>query len=130
MKTKLMWIPFIPLFVSGVMLKLYQAIFDPNGVNAGLLSGGSITIGFAVIVIAAFIILLLISASDKATSPRYEIKRNIPAGIFALLAAVFLIADAVTMFFGGINIQVLIDAVFSLGGASTPCPRNLKIRSF
>ncbi len=112
-----MWIPFIPLFVSGVMLKLYQAIFDPNGVNAGLLSGGSITIGFAVIVIAAFIILLLISASDKATSPRYEIKRNIPAGIFALLAAVFLIADAVTMFFGGINIQVLIDAVFSLGGA-------------
>lgn len=114
-----MWIPFIPLFAAGVLLRVYQALFDPKGADVGLVSGGSITLGFAAIIILTFVILGVMSFLDKRTSALYEIKKNIPAGICAVAAGAFLFAGAVTSFMQGINIIMIVDVVVSVvGGAA------------
>ncbi len=112
-----MWIPFIPLFVCGVMLKMYQALFDSKGVDVGLLSGGTLSLGFGVVVIATFLLLFIIARLDKKTSAYYDIKRNIPVGVCALLAAVLMFMDTAMMFSGGVNVINMVDALFTvLGG--------------
>lgn len=119
LKTKLMWIPFIPLFMSGVLLRVYQAMFDPKGANAGLMEGGAITIGFAAIAIVTFLVIAIMSLLDKRTSAFYDVKKNIPAGVFAIIAGAFLFAGTVTSFLQGIDAAVLIDGLMSiLGGAA------------
>lgn len=119
MKTKLMWIPFIPLFMAGVLLRVYQAMFDPKGVDTGLVSGGAITVGFAVIIILTFVVLAIMSRLDQRTSAFYEVKKNVPAGLFAIIAGAFLYAGTVTSFLQGITVPVLIDAIMSIiGGAA------------
>ncbi len=112
-----MWIPFIPLLVCGVMLKMYQALFDPKGVDVGLVTGGKLAIGFGAVVIVTFLLLFIIAKLDKKTSTYYNVKRNIPAGVCAVIAAALMFMDAVTMFSTGVNIINLIDALFTvLGG--------------
>lgn len=114
MKTKLMWIPFIPLFAAGVLLRVYQALFDPKGADTGLMSGGAITLGFASVVVIAFVVFLVMSILDKRTSAFYQIKRNIPAGVFALVAGVLLLIGVLTSFLQSIDIGVIIDDLMSV----------------
>lgn len=117
LKTKLMWIPFIPLFVGGVLLRVYQAMFDPKGADTGLMSGGAITLGFAAIIIVMILVLAVMSRLDRRTSAYYEIKKNVPAGIFAIAAGAFLFSDAVTSVMGGMDISIIVDALMStIGG--------------
>lgn len=111
-----MWIPFIPLFAAGVLLRVYQALFDPKGADVGILSGGSITIGFAAIIILTFVILGVMSLLDKSTSALYEIKKNTPAGICAIAAGALVFAGAAASFMRGVNVGVIIDVVMSVVG--------------
>lgn len=111
-----MWIPFIPLFVGGVLLRVYQALFDPKGVDVGVTGGGAITAGFAAIIIAMFLIVLVMSALDRRTSAIYQVKKNLSAGAFAIIAGALLFADAVTSFTQGITIYVVIDGIMTLVG--------------
>lgn len=116
LKTKLMWIPFIPLFVGGVLLRVYQALFDSKGVDIGLMSGGAITLGFAAIVIVTVLTLAIMSRLDRKTSAYYAIKKNAPAGIFAIVAGAFLFADSVTSVMHGMDLNIIIDAIMSVAG--------------
>lgn len=116
LKTKLMWIPFIPLFAGGVLLRVYQALFDPKGADVGLMSGGAITLGFAAIVIVTFLTLAVMSALDRKTSAYYAIKKNAPAGVFAIIAGAFLFADAVTSVMHGMDLSIIADAIMSVVG--------------
>ncbi|MCQ4021431.1 MULTISPECIES: hypothetical protein [unclassified Ruminococcus] len=119
MKTKLMWIPFIPLFVGGVLLRVYQAMFDPKGADTGLMAGGAITLGFAAIVIVTILVLAVMSMLDRRTSAYYDIGKNVPAGIFAIAAGAFLFADAVTSVMVSVDVTVIVDALISVvGGVS------------
>lgn len=112
-----MWLPFIPLLAAGVLLKVYQALFDPNGADVGLAHGGAITIGFAAIVVAAFVIIGIISYTDKKTSALYEIKRNPLAGIFAIASGALMFADSANTFISGMNVVNIIDALMTVVGA-------------
>lgn len=116
-KLKLMWLPFIPLLVAGVLLRVYQALFDPKGADVGLVHGGAITLGFAAIVIAVFVITGIISYTDKKTSALYEIKRNPPAGIFVIVAGALMFADSAISFTSGSDILSIIDAIVTVVGA-------------
>ena len=116
LKTKLMWIPFIPLFVGGVLLRVYQAMFDSKGADVGLMSGGSITHGFAAIVIVMILVLAVMSKLDRRTSAYYSIKKNVPSGIFAIISGAFLFADAVTSVMSRVDLSIIVDALMSVIG--------------
>ena len=82
MKSKLCWISFIPLTTAAVLIKVLQMFnicFSADDTTASYLSIGAILLMFAINII--FI------AIDKKTSPAYILRKNIPAAIFAILAA-------------------------------------------
>lgn len=117
MKIKLMWLPFIPLLAAGVLLKVYQALFDPKGADVGLAHGGAVTIGFAAIIIAAFVITGIISYMDKRTSALYEIKRNPLAGGFAIASGALMFVDSANTLMSGLTAVNMIDAAMTVVGA-------------
>ncbi len=82
MKSKLCWISFIPLTTAAVLIKglqMFNIYFSADDTTASYLSIGAILLMFAINII--FI------AIDKKTSPAYILRKNIPAAIFAILAA-------------------------------------------
>lgn len=109
MKIKFSWIPFIPVAVLSVILRLYQKLFVDSGIDTGFLSSDIIWLVYAGLVGFLFIVLLLLSAADKKTSAHYIIKCNFFAGLFAVLASALIIFDA------GMNAgQMLSDGLQSL----------------
>lgn len=82
MKSKLCWIPFIPLTLVSVAVKVLQMFsigFKPDDVIPSYISVGAVLLMFAVNIIFV--------AMDKEMSPAYIMNKNIPAAIFAILAA-------------------------------------------
>ena len=109
MKIKFSWIPFIPVAVLSVILRLYQKLFVDSGIDTGFLSSDMIWLVYAGMVGFLFVVLLLLSAIDRKTSAHYKIKKNFFAGLFAVLAGAVIIFDA------GMNAgQMLSDGLQSL----------------
>ncbi|MEE1075698.1 MAG: hypothetical protein UHY68_00350 [Acutalibacteraceae bacterium] len=94
MKIKFSWIPFIPVAVLSVILRLYQKLFVDSGIDTGFLSSDMIWLVYAGMVGFLFVGLLLLSVIDRKTSEHYTIKKNFFAGLFAVVAAAMIIFDA------------------------------------
>ena len=60
MKIKLSWIPFIPVAVLSVVLRVYQLLFVENGVDTGFLSSGMMWVVYTCMVAVLFFVLLQI----------------------------------------------------------------------
>lgn len=109
MKIKFSWIPFIPVAVLSVILRLYQKLFVDSKIDTGFLSSDMIWLVYAGMVGFLFVVLLLLSAIDRKTSAHYKIKKNFFAGLFAVVATAVIIFDA------GMNAgQILSDGLQSL----------------
>ncbi|MGN0551302.1 MAG: hypothetical protein ACI4I4_05595 [Acutalibacteraceae bacterium] len=93
MKIKLSWLFFIPLFIATVLLRVYQVLFIDNGILKGFFDGGLVSIAFVGAILLMFVILIALCIADKKTSGVYRFHRNIPAGIFAVLTGIAVIAD-------------------------------------
>lgn len=122
MKIKFSWIPFIPVTVLSVILRLYQKLFVDSGIDTGFLSSDMIWLVYAGLVGFLFVVLLLLSAIDRKTSAHYTIKKNFFAGFFAVIASAVIIFDAGMnagqMLSEGLqSLSQLIDVLFAvLGG--------------
>lgn len=82
MKSKLCWIPFIPLtVVSAVFIVLQRLgiLFSKDSTIPSYLAVASVLVMFVINII--FVLL------DKKTSPMYLLARNIPAAVLSILAA-------------------------------------------
>lgn len=91
MRIKFSWIPFIPITVLSVVLRVYQLLFIQKGVDTGFLTSDAIWLIYACMVAVLFIVLAILSVADKKTSPNYTPKTNILGGIFAILTGAALI---------------------------------------
>lgn len=121
MKSKLSWIPFIPIVFAAVFLRVYQVLFVDSGVDKGFLDSSVISLIFVGSIILLFVLLAILSFTDKKTSPEYQVGKNIFAGIFGILSGVLLLTDVSTIVMNlsaSVNVFAsVIDAVFTvLGG--------------
>lgn len=95
MKVKISLIPFIPVAIAMVGLKI-MSIFglDSNGMFLGM---DKITINYLVIGLALglFVVCVLINLFDRKTAPVYPVKKNPMAGIFAILSGFAVIGSSV-----------------------------------
>lgn len=119
MKVKISLIPFIPVAIAMVGLKI-MSIFglDSNGMFLGM---DKITINYLVIGLALglFVVCVLINLFDRKTAPVYPVKKNPIAGIFAILSGLAVIGSSVMSFLGTTTdseyyIASLICAAFSI----------------
>lgn len=117
MKSKLSWIPFIPLALSGCFFKFGQA-FLPEGSILGL---SNLVLEYLYLGCVALILILtfIITLADKQIASYYLPNRNYPAGILGLLLAIFLAADGANSLFhsfssGIVDVLGIIGAVLSL----------------
>ena len=117
MKTKLSWIPFVPLFLAACFLKLAQG-FMPDGSIPGLsaLQLEYCYIGACVLI---FLFALLFVLLDKKIAQYYLPHKNIPAGLVGILLCLLLAADGGFTVFqvlssGRISVLELLGAVLSL----------------
>ena len=91
MRSKLSWIPFVPLFLAAGFFKLAQELL-PQGSVFGLtaLQMEYCYIGAAVLIL---LFTVLFVAVDKKISPYYVPHKNVPAGLIGILLSVLLAAD-------------------------------------
>src|SRR5574344_681835 len=121
MKIKYSWIPFIPVAFISVFLRVYQVMFVQNGMDTGFLSSAAIWTIYTALVILLILFLIIFTAADKQTSPKYSIGKNFFAGLFALVTGLLLIYG------GGVGfvdvtgstvttVMAILDNLFSLIG--------------
>lgn len=82
MKSKLCWIPFIPLTLVAILVKVLQMFsigFSPDDNTPSYIAVGAVLLMFAVNIVFV--------AMDKELSSAYIMNKNISAAIFAILAA-------------------------------------------
>lgn len=127
MKIKFSWIPFIPVAVLSVVLRVYQLLFIEKGLDTGFLSSEMTWIVYTCLVALLFFVLLILCGADRKTSSTYQLKTNIFAGLFGVLTAGVVIYNA-GMSLGGLlasaqentnAVSMLVDSVFGfLGGVA------------
>lgn len=117
MKTKLAWIPFVPLFLAAGFLKLAQG-FMPDG---GLLGLSALQLDYCYLGACALIFLftLLFAVLDKKIAQYYLPHKNFPAGLTGILLSLLLAADGGFTIFqvfssGKISVLEILGAVLSL----------------
>lgn len=117
MRSKLSWIPFVPLFLAAGFFKFAQVLM-PQGSVFGLtaLQMEYCYIG-AVVLILLFTLLFV--AVDKKISPYYVPHKNVPAGLICFLLSVLLAADGGLSVFqmfnsGTVSIVPILGAVLAL----------------
>ena len=82
MKSKLSWIPFIPLTLAAVAMVVMQFF------SIGFSSDDNLAYYIALgAILLMFVINIVFTVLDKQTSPAYILNRNVPAAIFAILTA-------------------------------------------
>lgn len=85
MKVKHSIIPFIPIALAMVVLKI-MSIFavDSNGLLFGM---NKISVSYLTVILALglFVVCVFINLFDRKTAPVYKVKKNFFAGIFAIL---------------------------------------------
>lgn len=117
MKSKLSWIPFVPLAILGCFLKLGQG-FLPEGTVFGQ---SNLVLEYLYLGCAALILIFafIFTLADKKIASYYLPHRNYPAGIVGLLLALLLAADGANTLFhcfssGIVDVLGVIGAVLSL----------------
>ena len=95
MKVKLSWIPFIPIAIAMAALKI-TGVFASDS-NGDLLGMNFIEVSYTVfgMSLALFVVCVLLNIIDRKTAPVYSAGRNIPAAIFSVLSAAFVLASSV-----------------------------------
>lgn len=123
MRIKLSWVPFIPIAILAVFLRIYQVMFTGNGADTGFLSNSALWLVYAGLVAFLFIIIGILSLSDKKTSGIYNVGKNFFAGLFAVIAGALLcfgagmeIMQIIGLHDSGEIFRLLFDAVFSIAG--------------
>ncbi len=120
MRSKLSWIPFVPLFLAAGFFKFAQALL-PSGSVFGLtaLQMEYCYIGAAVLIL---LFTVLFVAMDKKIAPYYVPHKNVPAGLICFLLSVLLAADGGLTVFqmfnsGTVAIVPILGAVLALFSA-------------
>lgn len=88
MKVKHTLIPFIPVALAMIVLKLMSLFgLDSNGLFLGMnkMNISYVVIGLA---LALFIICIIMNIFDRKTAPVYAVKKNPVAGVFAVLSGI------------------------------------------
>ncbi|MEF2920489.1 MAG: hypothetical protein U0O22_08515 [Acutalibacteraceae bacterium] len=98
MKFKLSWIPFIPVAILSVIVRVYQKLFIDSGVDSGFLSSDNMWLVYTGLIAFLFLVQIILCCADRKTSPYYEIKGNFLGGLFGVLTA------GVIIFSAGINV--------------------------
>lgn len=117
MKSKLSWIPFIPLMLAAAFFKLGQA-FLPQGAVFGL-SALQMDYCYLAAVALIFLFTAVFCLLDKKIGRYYLPHVNIPAGLFGLALALTLAADGSNTLFnlfssGKIDVLKTIGSVLAL----------------
>lgn len=117
MRSKLSWIPFIPLTLIAAFCMLAQGMFEEGYVFG--LSNLYLNYAFIGCVVLVFIFTLIFCLTDKRISPYYLARRNYVAGIVGILLALVLAADGADMIIrligsGTLNILKIVEAVLLL----------------
>ena len=117
MKSKLSWIPFIPLTLLAFFFKLAQKLL-PEGALFGLspLRLEYLSLGCVALI---FIFALIFCLTDRKSAAYYMPRRNIPAGVLGIITAVLLAADGANTLFrafsaGQIDTLSIVCAVLAL----------------
>ena len=95
MKIKFTLIPFIPVTIATVVIKIMSLFgLDENGMFLGLNKMG---LNYAVIglTLGLFVVCVFINLFDRKTAPVYPVKKNFAAGILAVLSGVFILVTSV-----------------------------------
>lgn len=117
MRSKLSWIPFVPLFLAAGFFKLAQELLPQDSVfGLTALQMEYCYIGAAVLIL---LFALLFVAVDKKISPYYVPHKNVPAGLIGFLLSVLLAADGGLTAFqifnsGTISVVQFLGAVLAL----------------
>ena len=117
MKSKLSWIPFVPLALLGCFLKIGQGLL-PEGSILGL-SNLALEYLYLGCVALIFVFAVIFTAVDKKIAAYYLPRRNIFAGIVGLVLALLLAADGANELFrnfssGKVDVLGIIGAVLAL----------------
>ncbi|MBQ3266274.1 MAG: hypothetical protein IJH07_10915 [Ruminococcus sp.] len=117
MKSKLAWIPFIPLALIACFLKIGRE-FLPNGAVMGL-SALKLEYLFLGCVALIFVFSVVFCLIDRKIASYYLPRRNFIAGILGLLLALLLAADGADSLFltfssGAINMLDLSGSILSI----------------
>lgn len=117
MKSKLSWIPFVPLALLGCFLKLGQGLL-PEGSILGL-SNLALEYLYLGCVALIFVFAVTFTAVDKKIAAYYLPRRNIFAGIVGLVLALLLAADGANELFrnfrsGKVDVLGVVGAVLAL----------------
>lgn len=117
MKTKLSWIPFVPLFLAAGFLKLAQG-FMPDGSILGL-SALQLDYCYLGACVLIFLFTILFVLLDKKIAQYYLPHKNFPAGLTGILLSLLLAADGGFTVFqvfssGKISVLEILGAALSL----------------
>ena len=117
MKSKLSWIPFVPLALLGCFLKIGQGLL-PEGSILGL-SNLALEYLYLGCVALIFVFAVIFTAVDKKIAAYYLPRRNIFAGIVGLVLALLLAADGANELFrnfssGKVDVLGVVGAVLAL----------------
>lgn len=118
MKTKLCWVPFIPITLLMIFIKYIEATL-PSGETFLGMDWLTLVYINILLVPALFLICVVISLFDKKTAPYYALSKNYGAAIFAIVAAVAIIFRGVltimnTISTGSIAIFNVVTAAFAI----------------
>ena len=116
MKSKLSWIPFIPLALLACFLKLSQGFMPDGFLGFSALASDYFYIGAVVLI---FLFTILFVALDKKIAAYYLPHKNFPAGLIGILLSLLLAADGGFTLFqvfssGKISILEILGAVLAL----------------
>ena len=96
MKAKYSVIPFVPAFLVMLYFKLMSIVgADGSGRFMGM-DNTTITYIVLGITLGLFAVCVLINLFDRKTSPVYPVKKNVAAGLFAVLAGFAIMAYSLT----------------------------------
>lgn len=122
MKVKYSVFPFIPAFLAMMFLKLMSLFgLDGNGLFLGM-NAMNITYTVIGIAIGLFVVCVIMNIFDRKTAPVYPVKKNVFAGVLALLGGASIIAASAARFSAALSnsidsefyMMIIICAVFSL----------------
>ena len=96
MKAKYSVIPFVPAFLVMLFFKLMSVLgADGNGRFMGM-DNTTVTYTVLGITLGLFAVCILINLFDRKTAPVYPVKKNVAAGLFAVLAGFTIMAFSIT----------------------------------
>ena len=96
MKIKLSLIPFIPVTIATVVIKIMSLFgLDESGMFLGLNKMG---LNYTVIglTLGLFLVCVLINLFDRKTAPVYPVKKNFIAGIFSILSGLLVLGTSLS----------------------------------